>query len=163
MAAQADLTGQSAASNWLFESFVSSLKENNRNLLWVCGSFLMVSFVTVAFNLGAIDAVRFNAFSIESSLTATWPIRVMLCTACLVAFSAVIYVVLEQQRLQLGLDFLAARQQREAVQIGSFSEWLDANHPRMARAKSLAIGAFVTFCAVVLVIDFVTLVFSFSS
>ncbi|SMX41982.1 hypothetical protein [Actibacterium lipolyticum] len=149
------------AEEWLFERFVTASKENDLNLLWVCGGFLIASFIAVSFNLGAIEAVEFSAFAIKSSLTAMWPIRVMLCVACVVAYIAVVYLVLEHQKLQLGLDYLAASKHERAVEIGTFAAWLDENHPRMIRTQTFVIGAFVTFCAAILVIDIATLAFSF--
>ncbi|RLJ60007.1 hypothetical protein BCF46_0199 [Litoreibacter meonggei] len=150
------------ASRWLFESFTTSQRENNRNLIWVCGAFLFASFLTVAFNLGAIENIAFQALSIEGSLTSTLPIRAMMSVVCFVTFAAIVYVVLEQQRLELGVDYLAKQQQSEAAQIDSFSDWLEQRHPMVSRAKRLSIVAFLTFCAAVLVIDIATLFYSFS-
>ncbi|MEM9549997.1 MAG: hypothetical protein AAGA05_02410 [Pseudomonadota bacterium] len=154
---------QATATDWHFQSIVASLRDNNRNLIWVCGAFLVGSFFTVAFNLGAIETLAIQVAGIEGSLVAVAPIRVMLTVTCIVMFAAVIYVVLEQQRLELGLEYLARARQSEAVQMGLFSDWLGQNYPVVSRAKSLAIAAFVVFCAAILVIDIATLFYSFSS
>ncbi len=150
-------------SDWLFESTVVSLRDNNRNLLWVCGAFLTASFITVAFNLGAVDSFAFQALSIEASVSSSLPIRAMLCVVCFVTFSAVVYVVVEQLRLQLGLEFLAARKHSHAQKLDSFQAWLSEKHPLVSRAKSIATGSFVVFCAAILLIDIATLFYSFSN
>ena len=151
------------AKRWLFESFSNSQRDNNRNLLWVCGAFLIASFLTVAFNLGAIETLAFDTLSIEGQITSTLPIRIMMSVVCFVTFAAVVYVVLEQQRIDLGMEYLAHQQQDEAAQLGSFSAWLAQRHPLMSNAKRLSIAAFLTFCAAVLVIDIATLFYSFST
>lgn len=163
MASASSKTPASATNDWLFDSVVTSLRENNRNLLWVCGAFLVASFVTVAFNLGAIETLAFQALSVEGSVTSTLPIRIMMAVVCFVTFAAIVYVVVEQLRLELGLQYLAKQQQSEALQIGSFSEWLRDSYPMMSRAKGISIAAFVTFCATILVIDIATLFYSFSN
>ncbi len=152
-----------AGGDWLFESIVASRKENDRNLLYVCGAFLVVSFVSIAFNLGAVDAISFDLLAVQGSLTGSWPIRAMLCVTCAVSYAAVLYIVLDQQRLQLGLDYLAVHEHRDATALGGFAHWLNRNHPRISRARALVIGLFVTFCAAILLIDVVTLLYSFSN
>ncbi len=146
---------------WLFESFSNSQRDNNRNLIWVCGAFLVASFLTVAFNLGAIETFAFDALSIEGQITSTLPIRIMMAVVCFVTFAAVVYVVLEQLRIDLGIEYLAHQQQDEAAQLGSFSEWLAQRHPLLSKTKRLSVAAFLIFCAVVLVIDIATLIYSF--
>ncbi len=151
-----------AGVDWLFESLVSARKDNNRNLLYVCAAFLLVSFVSIAFNLDAFDQLQFDLLSVEGSLTSAWPIRAMLCVACVVSYASVIYIVLEQQRLQLGMDYLAAIEHSDAAALGQFTEWLEQNHPRVSKARSVVVGVFVTFCAAILLIDIATLIYSFS-
>jgi hypothetical protein len=163
MAAALSQDDAASRGDWLFESIVSSLKDNDRNLLWVCSAFLIASFVAVSFNLGALSEVEFAALSVKGSLTSTSPIRIMLCVACAVSFVAIFYLVLEHQRLQLGLEYLAALQHEEAGDLGSFNIWLRERHPTIARAKSLTIIAFVSFCASILALDVATLIYSFSA
>ncbi|WP_170329205.1 hypothetical protein [Ruegeria arenilitoris] len=151
-----------AGVDWLFESLVSARKDNNRNLLYVCAAFLLVSFVSIAFNLDAFDQIQFDLLSVEGNLTSAWPIRTMLCVACIVSYASVIYIVLEQQRLQLGMEYLAAIQHSDAAALGQFTEWLEKNHPRVSQARSLVVGVFVTFCATILLIDIASLIYSFS-
>ncbi|NOD46601.1 MULTISPECIES: hypothetical protein [unclassified Ruegeria] len=151
-----------AGVDWLFESLVSARKDNNRNLLYVCAAFLVVSFVSIAFNLEAFDQISFDLLSVEGNLTSAWPIRAMLSVACVVSYASVIYIVLEQQRLQLGMDYLATIEHSDAAALGLFTEWLEKNHPRVSKARSVVVGVFVTFCAAILLIDIATLIYSFS-
>ena len=156
-------TAAQGTHDWLFDSFTLALRDNNRNLIWVCGAFLLASFLTVAFNLGAIETLAFDALSIEGAISSTLPIRAMMAVACFVTFAAIVYVVMEQQRLELGLEYLARSQQAEATQLDYFGEWLARHYPLVSRFKKLAMVAFLTFCAAILVIDIATLFYSFSN
>ncbi len=147
---------------WLFESFSNSQRDNNRNLIWVCGVFLVASFLTVAFNLGTIESFAFDALSIKGQITSTLPIRIMMTVVCFVTFAAVVYVVLEQLCIDLEIKYLADQQQDEAVQLGSFSKEFAQKHPLLSKTKPLSAAVFLIFCAAVLVIDIATLIYSFS-
>ena len=116
----------------------------------------------MAFNLGGIETLTLSALSIESQISSTFPIRVMMAVACFVAFAAIIYVVLEQLRLELGLSYLARQSQSEALELDGFGDWLASEYPMISRAKKLSIAAFISFCAAILIIDVLTLFHDFS-
>ncbi len=151
-----------SGADWLFESLDAARKDNNRNLLYVCTAFLAVSFISIALNLEGLNGIEFQFSFIVGSLTDAWPIRAMLSVACIVSYASVIYIVLEQQRLQLGMNYLAVLDHSDAAALGNFTEWLKTNHPHVSRARSMVIGVFVTFCAAILLIDIATLIYSFS-